>query len=285
MEIHMKNEQIMLNELLGFSALDVVKIRFLQSHSEGGNPLELFNTKREEMRGWLLWNYSKKSFKQGNVVIGFVRLGRDMWLLFDVVKITKYLNVHHGVGYEAEPLRDYSKFVGRVIVRFKNKSQNLIRNVESVIDQCSVAQILDGEFNQDVFPGYDQVHISWRQLERVINNDAWKTALENQKVIYLITDKETGKLYVGSASGDKMLYGRWFAYVKTGKGGNKNFKDLDFEYIKKSFSYSILEIFKSTTPDEVILKREYWWQKTLCTKTHGYNLYDTSKSKGREGTS
>lgn len=47
----------------------------------------------------------------------------------------------------------------RIIVRFKNKSQNMVRKAESVIDDCEIAQILPGVFDNDIFPSYDKVNI------------------------------------------------------------------------------------------------------------------------------
>lgn len=70
-----------------------------------------------------------------------------------------------------------------------------------------------------------------------------------------------------------MLLGRWRNYVNNGHGGNKDLKQLDFEYIKANFRYSILEIYKSTTEDKVIINREQNWMRILLTKDKriGYN--------------
>ncbi len=96
--------------------------------------------------------------------------------------------------------------------------------------------------------------------------------MENQKAVYLIVDTKTGKKYVGSAYGDNMLLGRWRNYIANGHGGNKLLKSLDFEYIKENFKYSILEIFKSSVDDEIIINRESFWKEVLLTRTEfGYN--------------
>ncbi|WP_236845604.1 GIY-YIG nuclease family protein [Campylobacter sp. P0085] len=96
--------------------------------------------------------------------------------------------------------------------------------------------------------------------------------MENQKAVYLIVDTKTGKKYVGSAYGNDMLLGRWRNYIANGHGGNKLLKPLDFEYIKENFKYSILEIFKSSVDDEIIINRESFWKEVLLTRTDfGYN--------------
>jgi len=104
-----------------------------------------------------------------------------------------------------------------------------------------------------------------------LEKDIWRTALENQKGVYLITDVSNGKRYVGSAYGENMILGRWLSYVRTGHGGNVGLKDMTFEHIKQNFRYSILDIYKSSTDDKVIINRESWWKEVLLSREYGYN--------------
>jgi hypothetical protein len=147
----------------------------------------------------------------------------------------------------------------------------MIRNAESVINDCEVAQILPDTFDNDIFPGYDKVNISWGEMSRLIEKDTWKTALQNQKGVYLISDISNGKKYIGSAYGEHMILGRWKSYIKTGNGGNNGLKFIEFEHIKKNFRYSILDIYKSTADDQMIIERENWWKIVLQSRQFGYN--------------
>ncbi|GAB6141118.1 hypothetical protein JCM14076_18470 [Methylosoma difficile] len=265
------NTPILINDLLNFQSLEGVKIRFVKSNSID-DPLELFKHNRQQLLNWQFWNYEKKkSFHEGEIAVGFVKISEDKWLLFDISKITKDLNKFNAVGYEYKTEDAYAKYFGRVIIQYKNKSQNLVRKACSVIEECKVAQILEDTFNDDVFPGYENINIPWLRLEKVINNSAWKAALENQKGVYLITDKSNGKMYVGSAYGENMIHGRWSSYIISSHGGNKELKELAPNYIKENFTYSILEIYKSTVDDSVILNRESWWKDVLLTRKYGYN--------------
>ena len=273
----MKNNtnKILLNDILKLNNLDIVKIRFNLMFRDNWNPIEIF--KNEDLDVLLegqYWNYKKKkSYKAGQITIGFIRINSndDLWLLFHVGKITKDLDILDGVGYEYEVLPEYQKYFGRLIIKYKNKAQTMIRLAKSVIDECEVVQILPNTFDNDIFPGYDKVNVSWQELSRVISKESWKTALQNQKGVYLITDILTGKMYVGSAYGENMILGRWQSYIETGHGGNSEFKNLSFEYIKQNFKYSILEIFKSTVDDQLIFARESWWKSVLLTRKFGYN--------------
>ena len=92
------------------------------------------------------------------------------------------------------------------------------------------------------------MRLSYTQLSTILNRrkQDWVSALENQKAVYLITDTNNGKQYVGSATSDKgMLLQRWSNYVVNGHGGNKELIALvngnGFDYIKQYFQYSILE--------------------------------------------
>lgn len=268
-------DSIKLNDIIRLENLNNVKIRFNLMFAQNWNPIELFkNGDRSTMLAGQYWNYNKsKSYKSGQITVGLVKIKRyeDLWLLFHIGRVIKDLNKLNGVGYEYEHLPEYEKYVGRLIVKFKNKAQTMIRNAESVINECYVSQILPDTFDNDLFPGYEKVNITWSEMNRVLEKDNWKTALQNQKGIYLITDQSNGKMYVGSAYGEHMILGRWRAYVNCGHGGNTELKSLTFDHIKANFKYSILDIYKSTTDDVVIFERESWWKNVLLSRKYGYN--------------
>lgn len=266
---------IKLNDILRLDNLKNVKIRFNLMFRDNWNPIELFKSGDiTTMLEGQYWNYNRyKSYKVGQITVGLVKIkqNEDFWLFFHVGIVTKDLNIQNGVGYEYESILDYNKYVGRIIVEFKNKAQTMIRNAESVLDDCFVSQILPYTFDNDIFPGYENVNLSWGDLKRVIDKDSWKTALQNQKGVYLLTDTSSGKMYVGSAYGGDMILGRWRSYLKTGHGGNSGLKLLTLDHIRQNFRFSILDIYKSTTDDITIIDRENWWKEVLQTRRFGYN--------------
>ncbi|WP_267899138.1 GIY-YIG nuclease family protein [Macrococcoides canis] len=101
-------------------------------------------------------------------------------------------------------------------------------------------------------------------------------ALENQKAVYLITDKSNGKLYVGLATSmSKMLLTRWSNYVANGHGGNKELvalvEEKGFDYVKENFQYTILENYNGKVDDKLVLQRESYWKEALQSRQFGYN--------------
>lgn len=271
---------IKLNDLLMFDSytIDNVKIKFCQA-SPTDNPLELYKKEPDIVNStWLLWNEEKKYFREGLIAVCFLKLTWDTWLLTTIKKITKELNVKNGVNYEAEELDQYKKYFGRVIVKYHKKAPTQGFYYKKICDDIIVNQILPTTFDGFDFPGYDNVCLSFEQLETIIlqNKKDWVAALKNQKAVYLITDKNSGKLYVGSATSDKgMLLQRWSSYVSNGHGGNVQLKALvlekGMEYVRQNFQYSILENYNAKVDDHIILERESWWKKVLLSRVHGYN--------------
>ena len=134
--------------------------------------------------------------------------------------------------------------------------------------------------NLKQFNGYQNVSLSHIELQHIINNTepSWKLALSYIKAVYVITDTKTGKLYIGSASGNSQgLWQRWECYAnfKDFTGGNKEFealvKEKGEDYIKNNFKYSILEIFDTKTKQDYILERENYWKNVFETRKFGMN--------------
>jgi hypothetical protein len=194
----------------------------------------------------------------------------------------KYPNENGLRGYKLVPTglnKDYEK---RLIIKIdKPIGRNLYNRWFTTVDSLGAEVYeLAPDTKLAHFPGYNKVNLTHDKMVRILNNDeqSWKQALSNVKGIYAITDKETGKIYIGSASGNSGgLWQRWSSYanVKNLTGGNKAFKELKGEfgidYIMNNFNYSIIEIFDTKVKWEEISDREQFWMKVFDTKKHGLN--------------
>lgn len=123
----------------------------------------------------------------------------------------------------------------------------------------------------DEFTSYDDVKLSFWELTNLMSdgdsNYSWVNALSSVNGIYLITYKDDGWLYVGSAYGKGGIFGRWSSYAKTGHGGNKLLKELNPE----QFEFSVLEIASSIMSADEVIARENKWKARLRTKEFGLN--------------
>lgn len=152
-------------------------------------------------------------------------IGWDKWLLTTIKKITKDLNIVGGISYDGDELPEYKPYYGRLIIQFHKTCQAQGIYYKNVCDELLVNQLLPAAFDGYDFPGYDEVRLTWEQLEIIIKQHKkdWMAALQNQKAVYLITDRSNGKLYVGSATSDSgMLLQRWATILIQGMAAIKN---------------------------------------------------------------
>lgn len=190
-----------------------------------------------------------------------------------------------GSGYELEPLEQYSEYIRRLIIKLDQPvGRDLyLRWYETLQSSKLNPQIheLAPDTKLGTFPGYQNLRVRHKDLQRIISNDepSWKDALSSVKGVYVITDLSSGQLYVGSASGEANgLWQRWsgYAQLKNLTGGNHELErlrsDLGDQHIIENFQYSILEIFDPKTSRDTILKRESFWKLALDSRRHGLNL-------------
>lgn len=271
---------ILLKDLIKFPEDEYhhIKVKFNQWNGYD-NPIDLYKTEPDVInKQWLFWRTKRRYFNVGDIAICFAQISGDYWLLTTVKRVTEELNVENGINYLGDEFVQYSGLYGRTIVKFHKDFQTQCRLISGIEEDLEVNQILSDTFDDDDFPGYDRIKLSYAKLASILNRGKrdWIAALESQKAVYLITDTNTGKLYVGSATSDNgMLLQRWRSYAANGHGGNKELialiNEQGFDYVRSNFQYSILENYNSKVDDSVILDRESWWKEVLQTRKFGYN--------------
>jgi len=135
--------------------------------------------------------------------------------------------------------------------------------------------------NFGAFPGYRHVNLSYKELADIINNQMgnleWYNSLAHTRGIYLILCQ--GKQYIGSATGDEGIWGRWKDYVNDPAGGNRGIaQHLDqHPGAERDFKFSIIETFGDHIAQETILQREHFFMRT-----HGTNEFGLNHNPGAE---
>lgn len=120
------------------------------------------------------------------------------------------------------------------------------------------------------FPGFDGLVLSHAELQAVMREHryaSWRTALSSVKGIYLITDTQDGRQYVGKADGGESIRQRWSAYAANGHGGNVELRRLD----PTNFRFSVLRVFDPATPTRAVDAAEGHFKNALDTRRHGLN--------------
>ena len=183
-------------------------------------------------------------------------------------------------GEMLEHLNYYKLEDSKLLEGYKNRlviewGKSTVSWVQSGIHK-EVAEIYPKGF-VSLFPGWDKVHLSHKELSEIINNPNgnkdWYEYLSRHSGVYVIFDSLTGNQYVGSASGGRGIWSRWEGYVKTGHNGNKGLKALsknnpDFA---NNFTYSLHHVFPKTVSKNNVLYYESLLKNKLGSRAFGLN--------------
>jgi len=259
---------ILLHDIWPIASPERYKCHFARWNGKH-QPLEVWARDEVEWQGWQEYRPARDDFNRPYIfsLIQFYH-EVDIWLFGGVFRVLK----RHEDRYEVELTDDGSGFLGRLKLRSSYRNRSTRVNFENHYPELEIQEILREPYSGRAFPGYEDIDLSFEELEVLVRNDRpdWKGALESVKGVYLITDITTGKRYVGSAYGDQGIWSRWCNYMVSGHGGNVELRalalDPNLDYCRKSFRFALLEYRSSRTSDETIIGREDFWKQILLTR-------------------
>ncbi len=123
------------------------------------------------------------------------------------------------------------------------------------------------------FPGLNHVSLIMSELRIALLDQVWLRELSAISAIYLITDEQSGRQYVGSAYGRLGLWQRWNDYVRSGHGNNVELIQVLMEAPgrENEFRFTLLEPLPASTEPAAVIARESHWKVALGSRTHGLN--------------
>lgn len=236
--------------------------------------LDIYNMYRTDKPAFIDYQNTQSHdvFKNVEYIVSFIGEEQAFARFVGVYKIAG--RTHDGANYKytMEEVDGYDDLKERVIIRWENP----ISWHQWIKNEMEVVEISAG-LHYKRFTDYFDLILDFTELQDIVVNKYpdWYKLLSSIKGIYLITDNNQGKLYVGPAYGEDGIWGRWRDYVATnGHGGNKSLKDLidgDWQYAVKYFQFSILMLLpKTVTPDEAI-RKEQLFKRKLGSNTFGLN--------------
>ncbi len=267
------------------------KVKFNMNAGDTNLPAWDYLIQGEENPNWISMNAHKRKQANNNLnradyLLAFAQYypyGPNYYIFGGMYKVEMIIpEVFDTTGYKLTLLPNFADYRKRLIIKLEHPIGRDIYN--------KLYKNVQRDFNPEVyelapstklgaFPGYNNVLLTHHDLQTIIKMEApeWRTALSSVKGVYCITDKSTGQLYIGSASGnDGGIWQRWSSYadVTNLTGGNKTFEELKnagADYIVDNFTYSILEIFDMRTKREDIIHREEYWKRVFQTVRWGMN--------------
>ena len=237
--------------------------------------------KSGENTGCAFWGWSgdKRNVKPGQLSFAFIRMDTadDEWLFVSAAEILEVPEHSYAV---VRILEKYKDMFGRLIVKYKKTDTypNYVFYMSNRIEDCVVKEILPCLYSGERFEGYDNVYLPFEKLEKIFKGEimpSYSDALKKVTGVYCLTDTNTGKLYIGSATGAEGVWQRWGDYFSTKHGNNKKLKSLyaqeGEEYFKQYFTFTLLEYFGLSYDPEKVKEREQYWKKCFQTISKGYN--------------
>jgi hypothetical protein len=246
------------------------------------HPIDVFRDGNFE--SWQAWQ-GKANFSRPYVVSLIRMMGSgDRWLyagLHRPISVAPHPVAAKGVLYEMEALDDPAELSGRLVVRYKNTNRQMVPYGETIADELVVAEIRAKALSNRRFTGFSDIRLSKAELDAIMKHadPEWVSALASVQGVYLITDLETGRVYVGSATattrgGEGGIWARWKQYSQDGHGGNVKLRALLDERgpdFARHFQFTILEVLPPHADEEAVKVREGHWKRALASVRHGYN--------------
>lgn len=243
------------------------------------NPLDVFIRDRDEWDGWNRWRGTRDDFSRPYIfalIDYYPQAGH--WLFGGAYRILKRRAKNHAFSYDVQLLEESEPFVGRLKLTFKRPGRAKAVNLENQYEKLVVDEVLPVPYSGEPFPGFESIDLPFTALESTVRTQRpdWKFALTHAKGIYLVTDTNSGKRYVGSAYGEGGLWSRWECYIGTGHGYTDELtrllKSNGIEYARQHFKFALLEHFPSKIDDNTVIRREGYWKDVLLTRGRfGYN--------------
>jgi hypothetical protein len=166
--------------------------------------------------------------------------------------------------FDLVPTDFYSAWKGKLIVVWPPPERAWWRRAHR--NEIPVAAILEDSALDAAMPNWEALDLGWEELG--VLPTRWKAALSQWRGVYYIFDTADGKGYVGSASGESNLLGRWLNYAASGHGGNRQLRQRD----PRTFRFTILQRVSPDLDASDVVRIENSWKQRLHTRTpHGLN--------------
>lgn len=273
-----------LQDLLGAKGVDLERTKLIR-HNLSNDEISTYYNKGYIEQYQRIQRPSR--FKNCDYVISFIGEEGTLGTFLGCYKVNGYveydpalisadisMGIESDVIYNLEKTEILADLQNRLVIDWGKGAINWCQNGTTTKEVVEIRRTM----SEIEFVDYDNIVLSWENLRKIVYNKAsykkWEDKLSAVAGVYLITDTNTGKHYVGSASGmEGGIWGRWSEYAKTKHGGNKQLVALiasDPDYCCH-FQYSILEVLPLKQDKHDVLAREQLFKRKLQSIKFGLN--------------
>ena len=278
---------IKIGELLKLRGLDINKRIKLVRHKDArqkqfingveveGNPYDWYRNDKDKFIAYQSEQH-RDVFKNVDYIVSFIGENGTIARFIGIYKIEGPDNERNTnkYCYKMTEVEGFDELKERIIIDWGPSTISWHQWLNDKNDK-EIIEITPG-FDH-IFPGYEKIALTLAQLKNIIlekEYPEWKKMLSAVNCIYIITDRKTGKNYIGSTYGKEGIWGRWKEYAKTGGHGNnvtlQKLYDQDNNY-PNNFSWSILETLSITISSYEAINIEKCYKQKLGTLAFGLN--------------
>lgn len=278
---------IKIGELLKLRGLDINKRIKLVRHKDArqkqfingveveGNPYDWYRNDKDKFIAYQSEQH-RDVFKNVDYIVSFIGENGTIARFIGIYKIEGPDNERNTnkYCYKITEVEGFDELKERIIIDWGPSTISWHQWLNDKNDK-EIIEITPG-FDH-IFPGYEKIALTLAQLKNIIlekEYPEWKKMLSAVNCIYIITDRKTGKNYIGSTYGKEGIWGRWKEYAKTGGHGNnvtlQKLYDQDNSY-PNNFSWSILETLSISSSSYEAINIEKCYKQKLGTLAFGLN--------------
>lgn len=266
-------EQLALSQFWKPTEIHDYKVHFARRNAEE-QPLSVLSRSMEDWQKWQEFYPNRNDFNRRYIFsLAQIADAEDLWMFGGIWEVHGLDGMlEGGRRYRVSLSNELEPLIGRMKLHRMHRLRTTRANLESHYDHFIVEEILPSRYTGRAFPGYDSVHLSFRELETLMRagRQDWAAALGHVNGVYLITDTNSQRRYVGSAYGADGIWSRWGAYIAGGDGGNEGMRELlgdrGIDYCRKYFKFALLEHHDARTPKCEVIVRENYWKEVLDTR-------------------
>ena len=216
---------IKIGELLKLRGLDINKRIKLVRHKDArqkqfingveveGNPYDWYRNDKDKFIAYQSEQH-RDVFKNVDYIVSFIGENGTIARFIGIYKIEGPDNERNTnkYCYKITEVEGFDELKERIIIDWGPSTISWHQWLNDKNDK-EIIEITPG-FDH-IFPGYEKIALTLAQLKNIIlekEYPEWKKMLSAVNCIYIITDRKTGKNYIGSTYGKEGIWGRWKEY-------------------------------------------------------------------------
>lgn len=263
---------MLFNDLLNFHQIDPTKVKIYRHIGKDRNEIQTWFEDRASLEAHQ--NEQNRNHFSQDFFASFLVNSLGETVFMGLYKILNRQSVDKKWHYETEPVPLLEEYAGLLVINWNEVYS--ARQTSPYASNYPFKIIEIKKTWEQEFPGFYEFEYDVQSVAKM--NANWKQYLKKTKGIYLLTCKNDRTCqYVGKASGENGLLGRWENYDKPdevtlgekGDGGNILLKAHNKTCDSGYWVTLLEEVSWNITTESICAKEQFWMNKLKTKQVHG----------------